>query len=187
MGKSIFMNDPVETLIDRIKSDLKRNREATITKEDANLIRRLRIDHWRLKKRFRYEHFFRLEQMEREQKASMVLQFGTGDTNDRRKQALEEMGIVINKKNKIKGVSLLRYYANLISGTNPFTSEKDREKLSKKQAVAKIADELSPSKGDKISEEVIIKKLQRASTRLKKLGQLPNELKGVLPPNWPQI
>ena len=96
------MSDPVEILIERIKTDIKLNGEAVITKDDADLFRRLRIDHWRLKKRFRDSHFSLMDYLERDRKASDVLRHGIGDTNDRRKHALEEMGLDIKKSAKLK-------------------------------------------------------------------------------------
>lgn len=173
------MEDLIENLIDRIKADVKRNGEAVIAKDDANILRCLRIDHWRLKKRFRDSHFNLMDYLERDRKASEVLRHGIGDTNNRRKQALEEMGLDTKKKREIENVSLLLYYVNLINGVDPFCSEKELGKLSKVDAVYFLAEERRTTDG------AIVKKLQRAYTHLKKINQLPKELEGILPPNWP--
>ena len=54
---------------------------------------------------------------------------------------LDELGFPMKKKLAVEGTLLLLYYANLINGVNMFTGDKKGNKLSKKEAVKKIANE----------------------------------------------
>jgi hypothetical protein len=171
--------DPIDKLIGKLKGEAGCN-DVTISREDAASIVDLLCDYKSLKKSSAEEHYMLLTYLNREEEACRVLRDSSGSTKDLRKEALKVLGYPDKprRKHPIQDVLLLKYYADLISGVNLFTGEKQKP-LKKKEAVAKIAAESGQT------EQAIKKRLQRTSTRLRKAKQLPKELIGILPPNWP--
>lgn len=174
------MNSVIEKLLFKINEDVKRDGRATISDEELALLTALYQEYKSLYEDFTVDHFLLLDYLNRERRATEILRFGDGPTNNRRNQALQELRICQKKILPIEGTVLLLYYANLVNGIDFFTGEK-RERLSKKEAVEKIVSESG------LTNQAIEKRLQRAYGRLNKMNQLPDELKGILPPNWPIV
>jgi len=175
--------DPIEMLLNRIRTDAERDGKATISTDEVQALIELNREHKELKNRFTEEHFQLLEKIERENQAIKIQKKNPGSTHERRERALQIMGVLQPKISPVDETFLLFYYANLRNGIDPFDSEKKREPLSEEDAIKHIAGQSGQS------EQAVKKELRRAYKRLKDKKALPKgtqkkQLKNIIPFGW---